>query len=90
MIGNAGGPVIAVYFLAIRLNKYDFISTSAWFFMIINLTKVPLQVFFWGAMTPAIIAGALLGILVIQRIPEKPFRYVVIALTVIAAVKLFF
>jgi uncharacterized membrane protein YfcA len=101
MIGNAAGPVITIYFLAIRLNKYDFISTGAWLFMILNLTKVPLQIFFWQAITPAtfafdvtmipaIVAGALFGIWVIKWIPEKPFRFIVIILTVIAAVKLFF
>lgn len=101
MVGNAAGPVMTVYFLSIRLNKYDFISTGAWLFMILNLTKLPLQIIFWKAITPAtlafdaamipaIILGALLGIWVIKRIPEKPFRYIVMALTVVAAVKLFF
>ena len=101
MIGNAAGPVMTVYFLSIRLNKYDFISTGAWLFMILNLTKLPLQIFFWqattpatlafdAAMIPAIIAGALLGIWVIKWLPEKPFRYVVMLLTAVSAVKLFF
>jgi Predicted permeases len=101
MIGNAAGPVMTIYFLAIQLNKYDFVSTGAWFFMILNLTKVPLQVIFWGAITPstlafdatmipAIVLGALLGLRVIRWLPEKPFRYIVIVLAVVAAVKLFF
>jgi uncharacterized membrane protein YfcA len=101
MIGNAAGPVMTVYFLSIRLNKYDFISTGAWLFAILNLTKLPLQIFFWKATTPAtlafdaamvlpIIAGALLGIWVVRWIPEKPFRLMVMALTTLSAVKLFF
>ena len=75
-------------------------STGAWLFMIINLSKQPLQIIFWQAMTPAtlafevsmipaIVLGALLGIWIIKRIPEKPFRYIVMALTIVAAVKLF-
>jgi uncharacterized membrane protein YfcA len=101
MIGNAAGPVMTIYFLSLRMNKYDFISTGAWLFMILNLTKLPLQIFFWkatttttlafdAAMIPAIIAGALLGIWAIKRIPEKPFRYIVMVLTAVAAGKLFF
>jgi uncharacterized membrane protein YfcA len=101
MIGNAAGPVMTVYFLSIRLNKYDFISTGAWLFAILNLAKLPLQIFFWKAITPAtlafdaamipaIIIGALLGIWVIRWIPEKPFRYIVMVLTAVSAVKLFF
>jgi uncharacterized membrane protein YfcA len=101
MVGNAAGPVMTVYFLSIRLDKYDFISTGAWLFMILNLTKLPLQIIFWKAITPAtlafdvamvpaIILGALLGIWVIKKIPEKPFRNIVMILTAVAAVKLFF
>jgi uncharacterized membrane protein YfcA len=101
MVGNVAGSVMTIYFLSIRLNKYDFISTGAWLFMILNITKLPLQIIFWQAMTPAvwafeavmipgIVFGALLGIWVIKKIPEKPFRYIVITLTVAAAVKLFF
>lgn len=101
MIGNAAGPVITIYFLSMRLKKYDFISTGAWLFMILNLAKLPLQIIFWkattlttlvfdAAMIPAIVLGALLGIWVIKKIPEKPFRLVVMALTAMAAAKLFF
>ena len=99
MIGNAAGPVMTVYFLSMRLAKYDFIGTGAWFFALVNLTKLPLQIFFWGAITPttlafdalmlpALGAGALIGIWAVRHIPEKPFRIVVMALTVLAAGKL--
>lgn len=101
MIGNAAGPVINVYLLAMCLPKYDFIGTSAWYYLIVNLAKLPLQIFIWKAVTPSILAfdavmlpfiliGALIGILVIRKIPEKPFRMVVTLLTAAAVVKLFF
>src|SRR5674476_787882 len=47
MIGNVAGPVFAVYLLALRLPKKTFIGTTAWFFAIINITKLPLQYFVW-------------------------------------------
>ena len=101
MIGNVAGPIFSVYLLARRYEKQGFLGTSAWFFFLINLIKLPLQVFFWGNVTaqtgligavmiPAILAGAVLGALVVRRIPEKPFRWLVIAMTAVAVVRLFF
>ncbi|MFZ9982860.1 MAG: sulfite exporter TauE/SafE family protein, partial [Cyclobacteriaceae bacterium] len=41
MIGNLAGSVMAVYFLSVRLPKNVFIGTTAWFFMVLNVFKVP-------------------------------------------------
>jgi uncharacterized membrane protein YfcA len=101
MIGNAAGPVMGIYLLAMRLPKLVFIGTGAWFFMIINAAKVPLQIFFWKGITlntltfnlmlvPAIALGAFIGIKVVRHVPERPFRYAIIAITALTAVKLFF
>ncbi len=101
MIGNVAGPIFSVYLLARRYEKQGFLGTSAWFFFLINLIKLPLQVFFWGNVTaqtgligavmiPAILAGAVLGALVVRRIPENPFRWLVIGMTAVAVVRLFF
>ena len=100
MIGNVAGPIFAVYLLAMQYPKQRFLGTSAWFFMIINLTKLPLQIFFWGNVTahtamigvlmiPAILLGAVLGVVVIRRIPEKPFRWLVIGMTGLSILRLF-
>lgn len=100
MIGNAAGPIFSVYLLARGFKKYDFMGTSAWFFLIINLSKVPLQVFVWHNVTaksfltallmlPAIALGAFLGVVVIKKINEKFFHYVIIVLTAVAAFRLF-
>lgn len=100
MIGNAAGPIFSVYLLARGFKKYDFMGTSAWFFLIINLSKIPLQVFVWhnvtgksflmaALMLPAIALGAFIGSIVIKKINEKFFRYFIIVLTAIAAFRLF-
>jgi len=100
MIGNAAGPIFTVYLLARGFRKNDFMGTSAWFFLIVNFTKLPFQIFYWknvtwdtmltaGIMVPAIAIGALIGVAVIKKINEKPFRYIILAMTAITAVRLF-
>ncbi|MBL8892870.1 MAG: sulfite exporter TauE/SafE family protein [Planctomycetaceae bacterium] len=99
MIGNAAGPVMAVYMLATRIPKNNYMGTIAWFFLAINLMKVPLQIGFWKNITwysfaanivvlPAIFIGVMLGISIVRRIPEKAFRYLIIAMTMATALKL--
>ena len=100
MIGNAAGPIFGIYLLALGFKKNNFMGTNAWFFFIINLTKLPLQIFVWHnigirsmtitvAMLPIITLGAILGYYILKRINEKVFRYIVITMTAIASLKLF-
>jgi uncharacterized membrane protein YfcA len=96
MIGNVAGPVFSIYLLAMHLPKNSFIGTSAWFFMVINFTKFPLQYFVWDNIKPetlmvdlvtlpAIAVGAFLGFKIVKIIPEQAYRGVVILITVISA-----
>jgi uncharacterized membrane protein YfcA len=96
MIGNVAGPVFAIYLLAMHLPKNSFIGTGAWFFMIINLSKFPLQWLVWKNISPqtlaidlltlpAIALGAFLGIKVVRLIPERTYRGFVILITFISA-----
>ena len=100
MIGNAAGPVMSLYLLSMRLPKNNYIGTGAWFFCIINLSKVPFHVFSWetinlhsfildGMMIPAIAAGAFLGIYLVRLFPEKVYRVFIILTTVLSAFLLF-
>jgi len=101
MIGNAAGPIFSVYLLAKGVDKVNFLGMTAWFFFIVNVTKLPMQVFIWhnitvqtfvltGIMIPFIGIGAVFGAFIIKRINEKAFRYLIIAMTAIVSVKLFF
>ncbi len=96
MVGNAAGAVMSIYLLSMRLPKNAFIGTAAWFFLIVNLIKVPLQVFFWktispgtlaydAVMIPAIAFGAFVGLALAGKIPERAYRVFVLAMTGIAA-----
>lgn len=100
MIGNAAGPIFTLYLLASDFKKNDFMGTTAWFFLILNLTKVPLQIFVWhnisiksillaGGMIPAITIGALIGVAIIKKLDDKFFRNSVIVITAIATIRLF-
>jgi len=101
MIGNVAGPVFAIYLLAMHLPKNSYIGTGAWFFMIINFSKFPLQMFVWDnisaetlaidlATLPAIALGAFLGFKVVKIIPEHTYRGFVIVITAISAFLLLF
>lgn len=101
MIGNAAGPILSIYLLAMGYKKNDFIGTYAWFFLIVNFLKLPLQIFFWHNITtsnimlaayviPAVALGAYLGVVIVKKINEKPFRYIIIGMTAFAALKLIF
>jgi uncharacterized protein len=97
MVGNLAGPLMAVYFLSMRLPKNEFIGTTAWFFLIINFLKVPLHIFFWKTISfeifvaslttiPLLAAGAFLGVVIVRRISERNYRWFIIVMTLGAAV----
>jgi len=97
MIGNLAGPVMALYLLSTQLPKNQFIGTAAWFFLIINLLKVPFHIWVWETITwstvllnialiPAIAVGAVLGISIVKKIPEVGFRWFVIIMTAVSAI----
>lgn len=97
MIGNAAGPIFAIYLLALRLPKNEYIGTAAWFFIIINIFKFPLHVFSWHTISwnsllldlmtlPAIALGAFIGIWMVKKISISLYRWIVIVVTVLSAV----
>jgi len=42
MVSNAAGPVMSIYMTSAELPKNQFMGTTAWYFFIFNLSKVPL------------------------------------------------
>jgi uncharacterized protein len=97
MVGNLAGPMMAVYFLSMRLPKNEFIGTSAWFFLVLNFFKVPFHIFMWGTITweiflmdlvtiPVILVGAGMGVLIVRSLPEKFYRWFIIIMTFVAAI----
>jgi uncharacterized protein len=89
-VANAAGPVMNLYLLARRLPKHEFMATGAWFFFAVNLAKLPIYAghALIDALVPAVLVGALVGRVVLARIPQVAFDKLVMALTVGAAVLL--
>jgi len=94
MIGNLAGAFANVYFLAMQAPKNDFIGTTAWIFLCINLFKFPFQVWVWKnihlntlntdlLLLPLLAGGFAVGIKLIGLLDERLFRKVVIVLTVV-------
>jgi hypothetical protein len=101
MIGNAAGPIMSVYLLSMDLKKKEFIGTAAWFFFIVNVFKLPMQIWGWQNITlktltfnfmllPAIALGAFLGIKITKLISENAYKWFIVVLTFLSALALFF
>ncbi len=98
-IANAAAPVMNMYLISRKLSKEQFVATGAWFFLVINLAKVPIyswhhlfsrtSLMFDLFMAPAVICGALAGLSIVHRVPQRVFDTLIIALTAISAVVLF-
>lgn len=100
MVSNAAGALLVVYLLAMRLPRDAFIGTSAWYFLVVNVLKIPFSVGL-GLITVAsllldavlaggVLAGAAAGMLLARRIPERAFNVSVQVLAVAAAVRMLF
>ena len=98
MLANAAGPVMGLYLLAVALPKEAFVGTAAWFFLLINLAKIPFSVqlglitpatlAFNALLIPAIAAGLFLGRAVVARLPQRLFDSLVLFFAVLAALRL--
>ena len=100
MLANAAGPVFGLYLLALSIPKLEFVGTSAWFFLMLNVFKVP---FSWtlglidlqtlglnALLCPMIFVGMILGKAIVKRLPQKIFDSLILAFTAIAATRLLF
>jgi uncharacterized membrane protein YfcA len=100
LVANAAGPLMAVYMLAMRLPKMDFVGTGAVFFLILNLFKVPFMVHLGLInsasfslnllLAPLVLAGAWFGRKLVMKIDQRAFENIALALSVIAGLKLLF
>lgn len=98
MVANAAGPVMSLYFLTIRLNVQAFLGTSAWFFLAVNLVKVPFSVSLGlinpqsllmnAVLAPVVILAGILGRRLAGRMKQEFFEKAVLVLTVLSAVNL--
>ncbi len=98
LVANAAGPLMAIYLLAMRLPKMEYMGTGAVYFMLMNLFKVPfmMQLDLVNAtsltfnlwLAPAVLAGALLGRWVLVRIDQRLFENLALGLAGLAGLRL--
>lgn len=100
MVANAAGPIFSVYLLQFRLDKAGFVGTRSWYFLLMNIAKVPFAVEL-GLITPAslsvdvmfvpvIILGAILGRIFLKYINLSVFKILVRVAVLVSAARLIF
>lgn len=101
MVGNLAGPFSELYFLAVRVPRDAFIGTAAWLFFITNIIKLPFHIWSWRTvnmesakigllLTPALLIGLFTGIWLVKRLNQKQFRSLILILTALGAILVFF
>jgi len=95
MLANAAGPVMVLYLFLAGFSKLQFLGTMAWFFLAVNLFKVPfsvgLGIIDWGTvllaacLLPAVAVGALAGRAVVKRVEQRQFEIATLAMTAVGA-----
>ncbi|WP_328437262.1 sulfite exporter TauE/SafE family protein [Streptomyces sp. NBC_00444] len=98
MVANAGGPVMSMYLLSAGFRKLGFLGTSAFFFLIVNVSKVPFSVglglidghslLLDAALVAFVVPGAFIGKWAVDRINQRLFEQLVIAATVLGGLQL--
>ncbi len=100
LVANAAGPIMAIYLLAMRLPKKEYMGVCCWYFLILNWLKIPIFVYQGRitfeafkadlAMLPLLAVGGVLGILLINKINQKTFEIVIQILVIGTAIYLLF
>ncbi|MYR42094.1 sulfite exporter TauE/SafE family protein [Streptomyces sp. SID5910] len=98
MVANAGGPVMSMYLLSAGFRKLGFLGTSAFFFLIVNVSKLPFSaglglidghsLLLDAALVVFVVPGAFLGKWAVNRINQRLFEQLVIAATVVGGLQL--
>lgn len=98
MLANAAGPIVALYLLAVSLPKKELVGTSSWFFLLLNIYKIPFS-FGLGLISsqtlwlnlllaPAIVIGTIVGRWLIRLVPQRLFDAMLLTFVSVAALRL--
>lgn len=98
MLANAAGPIFTIYALAVALPKFELVATTAWFFLIVNLIKVPFSarlglitadtLVLNAALVPAVFVGIAAGRWLTRRVPQQQFNAILLMFAAIGALRL--
>ncbi len=98
MTANAAGPITTIYLIRAGLPMLRMIGTGAWFYLVVNLAKVPFSAGL-GLITPtslvrdalllpALLVGAGLGIVLVGRLRQRQFEVAALGFSAATAVLL--
>ena len=98
MVANAAGPIFGLYLLSLALPKEQMVGTSAWFFLIVNVLKLPFSASLGLLhapslkldlmLCPLVVLGTLTGRQLLSKIPQKHFETLLLGSAALAALKL--
>jgi uncharacterized protein len=98
MIANAAGPIMSVYLLAMKLPKLEFVGTTSWYFLVMNLFKVPFGInlgiinaqslLFDLKLVPFVLLGAFLGKPILERINQVWFERIALVFALFSGLRL--
>lgn len=97
-LSNAAGPIMSLYMITVRLEKFQLLGTTAVCAFCMNCLKIPLF-FSLGIVNvqtlkldviaiPVIILGCVAGIFIAKKLPQKAFKNIVLAVAFLASLKL--
>lgn len=83
MVANAGGPVMTLYLVGQGVDKRRFLGTAAWFFLGVNLCKLPFSIGLdlvdgpmlrdTAILAPLVLLGGYAGVHVVRRMGQHTF-----------------
>ncbi|MEP6814634.1 MAG: sulfite exporter TauE/SafE family protein [Marmoricola sp.] len=98
MTANAAGPITTIYLIRAGLPMLRMIGTGAWFYLLVNLAKVPFSAGLGlitptslvrdALLVPALLVGAVLGILLVRRLRQRQFEVAALGFSAATAVLL--
>lgn len=98
MVANAAGPVMTLYLVAQGVDKRRFLGTAAWFFLGVNLCKLPFSIGLGlvhrdmlattAVLAPLVLVGGAVGVVVVHRLGQRSFETAVLVASSVSAVAL--
>ncbi len=98
MVANAAGPFVLIYMLAMRMGKLEVVGSIAWYFLVVNLFKVPFAVVLglitWESLAfnlwlvPAVVLGAWAGRRLLDYIQQNTFEWMALWLACLGGLRL--
>ena len=95
MVANSAGAVMAIYLVGQGVEKRRFLGTAAWFFLGVNLSKVPFSaglglidrsmVVQTLVLAPLVIVGGFLGVRLARRLAQTSFDVTVLVASAFSA-----